>query len=197
MPLLAGENNLLSIDEYGITFGSTGVLFAPTVLEHSASIDSGTISITLKPNLTPPADITDNGGSSESFIQDFSAQMWVVNNFISKAKTVSLDFSSYNSSGINFNIQDIDLVSPEWYDDPNGVYKLAFKLSATLYLGSDGDGNSMYRTYTRLFSYRILGNSTKKMLKNITPFKNKLLNGECVSLDCSQVQAFCDSLTDC
>lgn len=197
LPLLGGESDLLKIDAYGVTFNSAGIAFTPSIKDESASISSGTVTVTVVPNITPAADIGSNGGDPKTFITDFSGTMWVVNRGISKAKSVSLNSGDYNSAGMVFTIQDSDLSNSEWYDSVSKLYRLAFRLTATVYLGVDGDGNGMYRTHTKLFSYNIIGDNTKRMLTNTTPFKSKLLNGECVVLDCSQVQALCDSLTDC
>jgi hypothetical protein len=196
LPIIGTEEDLLNLDEFGVSFNSVGLQFAPSILGESASIDTGNIQIFIRPNITPPSNIADNGGDPGSFITDFSGTMWVVNETLTRAKVVSIGLSDYDPSGILFNINDADLTSTEWYSE-SGIYRLAFKMTVTAYLGTDGLGDPIYRTHTKLYSYGIAGASTKKAPSNKTPIKNKLLNGECVSLDCSQVQALCDSLTDC
>lgn len=197
LPIIGAESDLLKLNEFAVNFNNTGVQFIPSILGESASAASGSIYIVIRPNIIPPSDIAENGGDATNFITEFSGKMWVINKSLTAAKVVSLGTSDYNADGIEFTINDPNLTNSEWYSGSNKTYKLAFKMTVTAYLGSDGQGDPIYRTHTKLYSYSINGDTAKRAPKNITPIKNKLLNGECVSLDCSEVQAFCDSLPDC
>ena len=71
-----------------------------------------------------------------------------------------------------------------------------FKLTAKTLIGYDEQGQEKWRTITKIFAYNhaLSGNSS---FAPTTQFSNKVLDGTCVSLDCSQVQVLCDSLPDC
>ena len=154
-------------------------------------------------NILPNLEKLFDADNNRKDVLEFKAEAWLLKPDFSGADYKSVEGTEYvtnpleNILGFVFNFPGID--TPAWYKlkgTDTKIYKFVFKLTAKTLIGFDWQGQEAWRTITKIFAYNhaLSGNST---FAPTTQFSNKVLDGTCVSLDCSQVQVLCDSLPDC
>jgi hypothetical protein len=199
LPLIFAKKQLESITivpKYGppslAEFISSGD-FNPKVTA-SAISSNGSVYGSLYPGLIKPTEVPLT--TFDEYLKSFSATVWLVKPDLSVAKKWTTDTYSQR---IDFNFDYPGEISDvSWYGGKK-IYKLAFKLNAVINATKLDQSENIipsYRTITSMFMYNVAADNPVPAF-TINTFKNKLLDGTCVSLDCNQVQAFCDSLPDC
>jgi hypothetical protein len=150
-------------------------------------------------NIFPRLEQIRNSNTGEfGVVTEFTAEVWLLSTALNDVKYEKVDGIEYatdplrNPLGFTFNFPELD--SPTWYTSKGTdtkIHKLVFKLTAKTQIGTDLSGNPINRTVTSIFAYNY---SLAPHSLTTTQFRNKLLDGTLVSLDCSQVQVLCDSL---
>ena len=178
--------NALSTNPYGVS--------------QSANSSTGEVDMTFAMGWASDFGIDQIGGNG--VIGEFVVEAWLVNNYFNKA--IKKDISIYADNmtfswGYDLGEKTELQSNSDWLHPSGGgnVYKAVIRVEYLLFLSSWTNGIKTWRRGVHIFEVNVKDDPAGGMPPPLSALKSKILDGNCVSLDCSQVEILCNSLPDC